>query len=597
MAQKIEDYALISDCHTAALIAKNGSIDWLCLPSYDSPSTFGALLGNKNHGRWKLAPTHTEAHSTRSYEGDSFILVTHWTTPGGEVEVIDTMPHGDRRADVLRRIRGIRGSVEMHQDLRIRFGYADAIPWVRQVREKSGRALLAVAGPDAIIFRGPKLHPDNHSHSSTFVVRAGETVDISLTWFPSHRETPGPVNYDIALRKTREWWSEWATTCKNPPAYRNEVVRSLLVLRALTHEDTSGIVAAATTSLPEKLGGERNWDYRYVWLRDASLALQALLAHGYHKEATDWRGWLLRAIAGDPADVQIMYGLGGERYLPEHEVTSLPGYRGSSPVRIGNRAVEQYQADVIGRVMVALHVARKEGIPETQFSWPLQRALISFVESNWQRADHGIWEVRGPAQHFTHSRVMTWAALDRAIAAVNEFGLDGPVDRWIELRSNIRLEIEENGFDPQRNSYVQHYGTTQVDAALLQLPQVGFCDADDPRMLGTVAAIENDLMHNGLLYRYRTEEGIDGLPSGENPFLACSFWLVKQYARSGRIVDARVLMDRLVGLCNDVGLLAEEVSSSTGQHAGNTPQALSHLALVEAADAISEAEISTNTSQ
>jgi GH15 family glucan-1,4-alpha-glucosidase len=592
MALPIEDYAVIGDCHTAALVGRDGSIDWLCLPRFDSPSTFGSLLGTVDHGRWLLAPASSEATSTRSYATDTFILVTRWTTPEGEVEVLDLMPHGDRRADVIRRVRGIRGSVAMHVDLRIRFGYADALPWIRQVPGKGDNALIAVAGPDAVVVRGPELQAANHSHEADFTVSAGETVDLSLTWYPAHREAPEAPDVSERIRHTEEWWREWAASAMASPVYAEAVSRSLLVLRALTHEDTGGIVAAATTSLPEEFGGERNWDYRYVWLRDASLTLHVLLDHGYVAEADAWRTWLLRAIAGDPADVQIMYGLSGERRLDEWIVPRLPGYDGAAPVRAGNAAYEQFQGDVFGEVMLALQAARAEGVEETSFSWPLQRALMTFVERNWQRPDNGIWEIRGPTRHFTHSRVMLWAALDCAVRAVREHGLDGPVERWERIRDQIRDEIEDRGFDRERNTYTQYYGSTGVDASLLQLAQVGYLAADDPRMLGTVAAIESELLEGGLLLRYRTESGVDGLPPGENPFLACSFWLAEQYARSGRVADARALMDRLVGFANDVGLLSEQYDVAGDRQAGNTPQALTHLTLVRAADAIAAAEAS-----
>ncbi|MET4782338.1 glycoside hydrolase family 15 protein [Glaciihabitans sp. UYNi722] len=589
MALLIEDYALIGDCHTGALVGRDGSIDWLCLPRFDSASTFGALLGTEDHGRWLLAPRDSVVETTRSYREDTFILVTRWVTATGEVEVTDLMPHGDRRADVIRRIRGISGSVPMMQDVRIRFDYSGAIPWVRQVREKNGPALLAVAGPDAVIIRGPRLTPNDHSHTSDFVVQEGETVDMTLTWFPAHRQPPEPINVSRRVAATEKWWKTWAASCIASPVYHDEVHRSMLVLRALTHEDTGGIVAAATTSLPEEFGGNRNWDYRYVWLRDASLTLNVLLNHGFAEEANTWRGWLLRAVAGDPSDVQIMYGLSGERRLTEWEVDSLPGYRGAAPVRVGNDAWRQYQGDIFGEVMLALQAARRLGVEEGEFSWPLQRALMSFVEENWRRPDNGIWEIRGPQRHFTHSRVMIWAAFDCAVNAVTEFGLDGPVERWTKLRDEVREEIESRGFDTVRNTYTQYYGSIGVDASLLQLSQVGYIPADDPRMLGTVAAIEEELLRNGLVMRYQTESGVDGLPSGEHPFLACSFWLVEQYARSGRTADATTLMDRLVGFANDVGLLSEEYDVDAGRQAGNTPQALSHLALVRAADAIAGA--------
>ncbi|CAN5617747.1 glycoside hydrolase family 15 protein [soil metagenome] len=586
MPLPIEDYALIGDCHTGALVGRNGSIDWLCLPRFDSASTFGAVLGTEDHGRWLVATVDPAATSTRRYLEDTFILVPTWTTVDGEVEVIDAMPHGDRRADVVRRVRGIRGTVEMHVDLRVRFGYADALPWIRQVADNGHHALIAIAGPDAIVMRGPELTSHGHTHSADFTVEAGGTTDLTLTWFPAHRPTPKARDVGKQLRKTEKWWRTWASATTVSPVYADEVRRSLLVLRALTHEDTGGIVAAATTSLPEEFGGERNWDYRYVWLRDASLTLHVLLDHGFHSEADSWRNWLLRAIAGDPADVQIMYGLSGERRLEEWEVSSLPGYDGASPVRIGNGAYTQFQGDVFGEVMIALQAARALGTPEDDISWPLQRALMSFVEENWQRADNGIWEIRGPKRHFTHSRFMLWAAVDCAIHAVRDHGLDGPVERWEALRDEIRDEVEREGFDAERNTYVQYYGGTGVDASLLQLSQVGYLDANDPRMLGTVAAIEKELLEDGLLLRYRTETGVDGLPAGEHPFLACSFWLVEQYAQSGRVDDARELMDRLVSFTNDVGLLSEEYDVQGARQAGNTPQALSHLTLVRAADAI-----------
>jgi len=495
----------------------------------------------------------------------------------------------------VRRVRCVSGRVEVREELGVRFGYAASVPWVRQLTRDGGFDLVAVAGPDAVVRRGPRLTARGQLHEGVYTLGAGESVDLTLTWFESHRPVPGPVDVSVALDATCAWWRKWASTCSHQGDYYEEVMRSLLVLRALTHEETGGIVAAATTSLPEQTGGPRNWDYRYVWLRDAALGLIAFLGHSYTSEAHRWRNWLLRAIAGDPADVQIMYGLAGERYLPERELASLPGYQGAAPVRVGNAAFAQFQGDVIGEVMVALAEARAAGIKEDAFSWPLQRSLLGFVEDHWDAEDQGIWEVRGPKRVFTHSRVMTWAALDRAVRAVREDGLTGPVERWEALRDQLREEIETNGFDVARNTYVQSYGSTAVDAALLQLPQVGYCAPDDPRMLGTVAAIEADLLRDGLLLRYRFDDAghIDDLPPGEHPFLACSFWLVSQYARSGRLDDARELMDRLVGLANDVGLLAEEYDVAAHHQAGNTPQALSHLALVQAADWISLAESPT----
>ena len=587
---RIRDYAMIGDCHTAALVGRDGSIDWLCLPRFDSPSTFGALLGNEDHGRWLLAPRASlnagaKVTTSRSYVEDTFILVTRWQTPEGEVEITDLMPKGDGRADVIRRVRGLRGTVPMHTELRVRFDYASALPWVRQMGGAEPE-LVAIAGPDAIVVRGVKLHAADHAHTAKFDVAEGETVDLVLSWYPAHRDTPGPIDVEASIEATTKWWRHWASATMRSPEYSDEVRRSLLVLRALTHDETGGIVAAVTTSLPEEFGGMRNWDYRYVWLRDASLTLHVLLDHGFVDEADPWRNWLLRAIAGDPADVQIVYGLSGERRLEEWIVPSLPGYEGASPVRVGNGAYTQFQGDVFGEVMLALQAARVLGATEADFSWPLQRALMAHVEANWMRPDNGIWEIRGPSRHFTHSKVMMWAAFDCAIRAVREFGLDGPVERWESIRSQIAREIEELGFNRQLNSYVQYFGGTTVDASLLQLVQVGYIAADDPRMLGTVAALESELLENGLLLRYRTETGVDGLPPGDNPFLACSFWLVGQYAKSGRMADARELMDRLVGLSNDVGLLSEEYDMASGRQVGNVPQALTHLALVRAADAL-----------
>ena len=591
MPLAIEDYALIGDCHTGALVGLDGNIDWLCLPRFDSPSTFGALLGDVEQGHWRLAPEGATLATSREYRDDTFVLVTHWVTDEGEVEVVDLMPHGDRRADLIRRVRGIRGRVEMTQAMRIRFDYAAAVPWMRQAPEHDGvgphaHALIAVAGPDSVIVRGPRLEPDGMVHRSHFHISAGETVDITLTWYPSHREPPAALSVSDRIQSTEKWWRTWAANIDATGPYAAEVRRSLLLLRALTHEDTGGIVAAATTSLPEAFGGKRNWDYRYVWLRDAALTLQALLGHGFDTEARDWRDWLLRAIAGDPADVQIMYGLAGERRLVEWEIESLPGYRGASPVRAGNGAALQFQGDIFGEVMLALQQTRESGIDEDRTSWALQLALLDHVEQVMDRDDHGIWEIRGPLHRFTHSRAMMWAAFDCGIRAVEDRGMEGPVEHWRELREQLRAEIETNGFDVKLNTFVQYYGATEVDASLLILPQLGFLAADDPRMLGTVAAIEHGLLRDGLLMRYEASTGVDGLVGDEHPFLACSFWLVQQYAESGRLDDAIALMDRLVGLCNDVGMLSEEYDVGDQRHVGNTPQALSHLALVRAADAI-----------
>ncbi len=593
MPHPIQDYALIGDCHTGALVSLTGSIDWLCLPRFDSSSTFGALLGTDDHGQWRVAPVGSTRASSRQYREGTFILETRWETETGIVEVVDLMPHGDRRADVVRRVRGIEGTVRMEQTLRIRFDYASALPWVRQAPEFADgaeSALLAVAGPDAVIVRGPRLQARDHAHRSEFTVSAGETVDIVLTWHPAHREPPTSVDVSAQIERTETWWRTWADHFEPVgDEYDHAVARSLLILRALTHEDTGGIVAAATTSLPEELGGVRNWDYRFVWLRDAAFTLESLMLHGYESEAHEWRNWLLRAIAGDPADMQVMYGLAGERRLEEWSPPSLPGYRNSAPVRVGNAAYTQFQGDVYGEVMRALAHARGTGVTEDDFSWALQQALLARLIETVDVEDHGIWEIRGPARRFTHSRVLMWAAFDCGVRGVEDYGLPGPVDLWRHHRDLLRAEIDEYGYNDELGTFVQYYGGTAVDASLLQLPQVEFLAPDDPRMLGTVSAIENELLRDGLVLRYLTGTGVDGLAGDEHPFLACSFWLVEQYARSGRLEDAKVLMDRLVGFSNDVGMLSEEVDALTGDHMGNTPQAFSHLALVRAADALAEA--------
>lgn len=586
MPLNIEDYALISDSHTGALIGRDGSIDWLCMPRYDSASMFGALLGDEEHGRWKLAPEDESATCSRSYVDNTFILRTVWTCAAGEVEVRDVMPRRDDRADVVRVVRGISGAVPMRQQLRIRFDYAAAMPWVQQAGDDSAPILVAMAGPDAIAIRGPKLEANGQGHESHFTVAAGDTVHIQLTWFESFTDLPEPNDVDSACAASAAWWNDWAGCCDHDGPYEREVVRSMLVLRALSNELTGGIVAAATTSLPEQFGGDRNWDYRYVWLRDAALTLSSLLGHGYVQEAQAWRNWLLRAVAGDPEDVQIMYGIAGERNLFEREVDSLPGYRGAAPVRIGNGAVGQFQADVIGEVMVALHEARGAGVVETNDSWSLQCLLLAYLEAHWDTPDQGLWEMRGEPREFTHSRAMVWAAFDRGVRAIDEFELVGPRERWADLRDRAAATIEKDGFDAERNTYTQSFGGTEVDASLLVLAQVGYCAYDDPRMLGTVVVLEADLLEHGLLLRYRTGDSADGLAPGENAFLACSFWLVEQYANSGRMTEATALMDRLTGFANDVGLLSEEYDVTGNRQAGNTPQAFSHLTLVKAADAI-----------
>ena len=585
MPAPIEDYALLSDCRTGALVSRDGSIDWLCLPRFDAPSLFGALLGEPSNGCWSLRPVDDSAVPHRHYISDTFILVTRWETAGGVAEVHEFLPLHATRTDVVRRIVGISGHVEFATELRLHFDYSRRLPWVRQVGTPEAPALRATAGPEAVIVRGVRLVAEDHVHRATVTVGVGERRDLVLSWFPSHEHPPKPLDVEEAIAATRSWWQGWASGIEHDGPYRGEVVRSLLVLRALTNKDTGGIVAAATTSLPEQFGGSRNWDYRFVWLRDAALTLEALIAHGFLDEAHDWRRWLLRAVAGEPSEVQIMYGIAGERDLMEREMPSLPGYHGAAPVRIGNGAVDQYQGDVVGEVLVALEAARIAGLAEGDFSWPLQRALIEHVVASLGRPDNGIWEIRGEPRWFTHSRVMMWAAVDRGIRAVREHGLTGDAERWERTRDKLRREIDGRGVHAE-GFFVQHYDSVEVDASLLILPQVGYCAPDDPRMLRTVEQMERTLLQDGLLLRYRTESGVDGLAGGEHPFLACSFWLVEQYAATGRAAEAAALMERLIAMANDVGLLSEEYDVGHGRQAGNTPQALSHLSLIRAADAL-----------
>jgi GH15 family glucan-1,4-alpha-glucosidase len=489
-------------------------------------------------------------------------------------------------------VEGISGTVRMRHEWIVRFSYGKVRPWVRRRHDDAGREVIsAIAGPDMLVLRADRLpEAEEGRHCDEFDVSAGESCTFSTTWFRSHHDIPESIDVDERIAVSLRRWERWANRCSYNGPYADAVKRSLLVLRLLTHGGTGGIVAAPTTSLPENFGGGRNWDYRYSWLRDAALTLEALLSCGYDMETKLWRDWLLRAIAGDPEDLQIMYAVDGGRDLPERELAHLPGYEESRPVRIGNGAVEQRQTDVLGEVMAALEQARDAGIEEGEDSWRLQRALLNALAKTWDQTDNGVWEIRGPRRHFTHSRVMVWAAFDRAVQAVEQHGLEGPVDEWRAIRDRIRSEVLERGFNEQRNTFVQHYDTTEVDAALLVIPAVEFLPGDDPRVLGTIRAIEQDLMWKGLLIRYRTETGVDGLPSGEHPFLACSFWLVSAYAHAGRAEDAHALMRRLVGLVNDIGLLSEEYDPVRDRMVGNFPQAFSHLALVGAAIALRDVD-------
>jgi GH15 family glucan-1,4-alpha-glucosidase len=594
MALPIEDYAVLGDTGTAALVGRDGSIDWLCLPRFDSPACFAALVGSRDNGRWLLGPVEP-ARTTRRYVGNSFVLETTHETPTGVVRITDFMPIGDARADVVRLVEGVSGTVRVRHEWVVRFGYGKVRPWVSRRTDApeigSEEMISAIAGPDMLVLRGSRLpHAVDGRHEDEFDVTAGERLTFSTTWFRSYLEVPPPMDVALGIDGTVALWEEWARYCDHTGPYREAVVRSLLVLRVLTHGGTGGIVAAPTTSLPEQFGGTRNWDYRYCWLRDASLTLEALLRSGYNDETVLWRNWLLRAVAGDPEDIQIMYALDGSREMAERELKHLGGYADSRPVRVGNAAVDQRQTDVLGEVMAALSLAREQGLDDTPESWALQRALVADLGGRWDEPDNGLWEIRGPLRHFTHSRVMVWVAFDRAIKAVERHGLDGPVDTWRKLRSEVYAEVMDRGYNVQRGCFTQHYDTTEVDASLLVLPAVGFIAGDDPRFLGTVRAVEPDLIRDGLVLRYRTEAGIDGLPGDEHPFLACSFWLVTAYALTGRLEDAHALMRRLVALANDVGLLSEEYDPAEARMVGNFPQAFSHLALIGAALALQDGD-------
>ncbi|MGV9307332.1 glycoside hydrolase family 15 protein [Nonomuraea sp. NPDC004354] len=583
---RIEDYALIGDMQSAALVARDGSIDWLCLPRFDSPACFAALLGKESNGHWWLGPTGRPAADRRRYRGETLILESEYDTPTGTVRVIDFMPPRDRNPDVVRIVEGVSGTVEMSTQIRIRFDYGRIVPWVR----RSDGHLQAIGGPDSIWLHSPvPLKGGDYAHRATFHVKEGERHAFVFTWHPSHQPMPRLISADEHLTQTEELWAEWVSQCTYKGPWRDAVIRSLITLKALTYDPTGGIVAAPTTSLPEDLGGVRNWDYRYCWLRDATMTLDALIGSGYLDEAASWRAWLLRAIAGRPQDLQIMYGVAGERRLPEMELGWLDGYEDSRPVRIGNGAVNQLQLDVYGEVLNCLYHSRTSGLAPSDRAWSIQRELLDYVEEHWDEPDEGLWEVRGPRRHFTHSKVMCWVAMDRAIKQVENFGRTGPVERWREVRQRIHDEICSKGYDPVRNTFTQSYGSVEVDASLLLIPVVGFLPVDDPRVSGTVSAIERELLTDGFVLRYpvAADNDIDGLPGGEGAFLACSFWLVEVMAMQGRTEEARELFERLLTLRNDVGLLAEEYDPRYGRLVGNFPQAFSHVPLVHAARALS----------
>jgi GH15 family glucan-1,4-alpha-glucosidase len=580
MPSLIEDYAIIGDCHTAALIGRNGSIDWLCFPRFDSGACFAALLGTEENGRWLLSPSDKIKNIHRRYRDGTLVLETDYETDGGMVTLIDCMPPRSSEPDLVRIVSGRRGQVRMRMQLIMRLDYGSIIPWVR--RTENG--IRAVAGPDTLVLHAPvDLNNENFRTEAEFVVSEGQRLPFVLMWHPSHQPTPAMIDAEETVAHTEEWWREWSGRCTYKGPWKKEVVRSLITLKALTYAPTGGIVAAPTTSLPEHLGGVRNWDYRYCWLRDATFTLYALMLGGYIEEACAWREWLLRAVAGNPAQLNIMYGLHGERRLTELELNWLDGYEGSAPVRIGNGAWGQFQLDVYGELMDAMHLARRGGLEPDENAWRVERSLTEYLESAWREPDNGIWEMRGPQRHFTHSKVMAWVAVDRMIKAVERFGLNGPVERWRSLRKTIHDEVCDKGFERESNTFVQYYGGRELDASLLMIPLVGFLPAADPRVKGTVEAIERDLMADGFVLRYRTNREIDALPSGEAAFLACSFWLVDNLSLLGREEDARKLFERLLSLCNDVGLLSEGYDPKNKRLLGNFPQALSHLALVNTA--------------
>ncbi len=582
MSGRIEDYALIGDTRTAALVGANGSIDWFCAPRFDAPACFAALLGDDRNGSWRIAPADESATSSRAYRDRTLVLETTFVTSTGSVRIIDCMVMGASTPRIRRIVEGISGSVAMKMDYAVRFDYGSIVPWVRRL----DGGLLAVAGPDALFLDSDvELVPDGERHVAAFDIVAGKRLVFELAYFASFEERPPEARMpEGALDATVDAWRTWSAACTYDGPYKDAMLRSLLTLRALTYAPTGGIVAAATTSLPEEIGGMRNWDYRYCWLRDATLTLYALLAGGYTDSASAWRDWLMRAVAGSPGDLQIVYSLRGMRRLPEIELAWLAGYEGSKPVRIGNDADGQFQLDVYGEVIDLLFTSQRFGVEHTPDEWALVKAIVGVVEERWREPDRGMWEIRGEPQHFTFSKVMAWVALDRAVKAVEQFGLDGPLERWRAVRDEIHADVCTRGFDAERNTFTQSYGSHALDASTLLIATVGFLPADDPRIEGTVAAIERALLIDGLVYRYTQGEGEtpDGLPPGEGAFLACSFWLVDSYTMAGRREEAEAFFGRLVGLCNDVGLLAEEYDPRAKRQLGNFPQAFSHVGLINA---------------
>jgi GH15 family glucan-1,4-alpha-glucosidase len=580
MALRIEDYGLIGDCHSAALVGRDGSIDWLCLPQFDSRACFSALLGTPENGRWIICPKDEPLRITRRYLGDTLVLETEFQTQTGTVALIDFMPIRQSVPDVVRIIEGRSGTVEMHLELAIRFDYGSIVPWVQRI----ANGITAIGGPDELRLTTPvELRGENMKTVAEFTVSAGQRIPFTLTYHRSHEPPPRSLDPEQALVETKSWWENWTKKCTYKGDYRDLVLRSLITLKAMTYAPSGGIIAATTTSLPERLSGVRNWDYRYCWLRDATLTLLSLLNAGYVDEARAWREWLLRAVAGSPATLQIMYGIAGERRLNEFELSALGGYENSLPVRVGNSASTQFQLDVYGEVSDALYHARLSGLNSAPAGWALERTLVEFVEQAWQDPDEGLWEVRGPRQHFTHSKVMAWVALDRAIRSAQTFGLEGPIDRWVGVRDAIHKRVCEEGFSTRLNSFVQSLGSDLLDASLLMIPMVGFLSPDDPRVAGTVAAIEHHLCLNGFVLRYDTSKTRDGLPPGEGAFLPCTFWLADNYALLGQMEKAKALFSRLTSLGNDLGLFSEEYDPMAKRLLGNFPQAFTHLSLVNTA--------------
>ena len=576
----IEDYAVIGDCTTAALVGRNGSIDWLCWPRFDSGACFAALLGHAQHGRWSLGPAGEVTRVARAYVQDTVVLETLFETADGAVALIDFMPVNQPGSAVIRIVEGREGRVAMRMNLILRFDYGSTVPWVFRLEEENGN--VAIAGPNLAVLRtSVELQGEDLTTAADFAVAAGERVTFALSYGLSHHPAPAAIDCEAALQETLKTWRAWSARCTYTGKHRETVMRSLLTLKAMTFVETGGIVAAPTTSLPEQLGGPRNWDYRYCWIRDATLTLTALMGGGYYEEAGAWRDWLHRALAGTPQDLQIMYGIFGERRLAEWEVPWLPGYQGAAPVRIGNAASGQLQLDVWGEMMDALHLARKGGLADSDSAWDMQCQALLHLEQIWQEPDDGIWEVRGPRLQFTHSKVMAWVAFDRSIKDAEEYSLKAPLERWRTIREEIRQMILEQGFHPGKGAFTQSFGSDELDASLLLIPQVGFLPVEDPRVAGTIAAIERELVADGFVMRYRSESGADGLPAGEGVFIPCSFWLVDVYQRQGRAAEAEELLTRLLALRNDVGLLSEEYDTHARRQVGNFPQAFSHLALVQ----------------